>query len=224
MYAQVAGRTNDSAGDGTTTAAVLAQRMIHFGLQVGVCVRVCVCGVCACKYVLGVFAWVCVSFNEHALHGCVYALNLCVRLCVSVHGVNMCSTNVQSAHTRLYSVAVAQSVTAGANPINVKKGIDKACDYLVAQLKEVAKPIKGREDIKVRCCPCIIACVCCCVAGCMCVCVCYVSRSKKRSSKCVSQSVFPLATITTMNCLCCRDGSAVHVLYPCVPTPVAAHT
>eukprot|EP00983_Pelagomonas_calceolata_P094931 1157939-Pelagomonas_calceolata.AAC.2 len=42
-----------------------------------------------------------------------------------------------------------QSVTAGANPINVKKGIDKACDYLVEQLKEVAKPIKGRKDIKV---------------------------------------------------------------------------
>ncbi|KAF5828749.1 chaperonin 60A [Dunaliella salina] len=73
LIKEVAGRTNDSAGDGTTTAAVLAQRMIHFGLQ---------------------------------------------------------------------------SVTAGANPINVKKGIDKACDYLVGQLKEVAKPIKGRKDIK----------------------------------------------------------------------------
>uniref|UniRef100_A0A7S3R0V5 Uncharacterized protein n=1 Tax=Dunaliella tertiolecta TaxID=3047 RepID=A0A7S3R0V5_DUNTE len=73
LIKEVAGRTNDSAGDGTTTAAVLAQRMIHFGLQ---------------------------------------------------------------------------SVTAGANPINVKKGIDKACDYLVEQLKEVAKPIKGRKDIK----------------------------------------------------------------------------
>jgi chaperonin GroEL (HSP60 family) len=32
--AQVAGRTNDSAGDGTTTASVLAREMIHFGLQV----------------------------------------------------------------------------------------------------------------------------------------------------------------------------------------------
>jgi chaperonin GroEL (HSP60 family) len=31
---QVAGRTNDSAGDGTTTAACLAREMIHFGLQV----------------------------------------------------------------------------------------------------------------------------------------------------------------------------------------------
>ena len=30
---QVAGRTNDSAGDGTTTASVLAREIIHFGLQ-----------------------------------------------------------------------------------------------------------------------------------------------------------------------------------------------
>jgi chaperonin GroEL (HSP60 family) len=72
---QVAGRTNDSAGDGTTTASVLAREMIHFGLQ---------------------------------------------------------------------------NVTAGANPIAVKKGIDKTCEYLVGKLKEHAKPVKGREDIKVR--------------------------------------------------------------------------
>lgn len=32
---QVAGRTNDAAGDGTTTATVLAREMIRFGLQVG---------------------------------------------------------------------------------------------------------------------------------------------------------------------------------------------
>lgn len=30
----MAGRTNDSAGDGTTTAAVLAREIIHYGLQV----------------------------------------------------------------------------------------------------------------------------------------------------------------------------------------------
>lgn len=33
---QVAGRTNDSAGDGTTTASVLAREMIHYGLMVSV--------------------------------------------------------------------------------------------------------------------------------------------------------------------------------------------
>ena len=34
---QVAGRTNDAAGDGTTTASVLARDMIHYGLQVSSC-------------------------------------------------------------------------------------------------------------------------------------------------------------------------------------------
>ena len=35
LIKEVAGRTNDAAGDGTTTATVLAREMIHFGLQVG---------------------------------------------------------------------------------------------------------------------------------------------------------------------------------------------
>jgi chaperonin GroEL (HSP60 family) len=33
MLVQVAGRTNDSAGDGTTTASILARDMIRYGLQ-----------------------------------------------------------------------------------------------------------------------------------------------------------------------------------------------
>jgi chaperonin GroEL (HSP60 family) len=32
----------------------------------------------------------------------------------------------------------------------VKKGIDKTCEFLVSKLKEHAKPVKGRNDIKVR--------------------------------------------------------------------------
>ncbi|KAG2452268.1 hypothetical protein HYH02_003292 [Chlamydomonas schloesseri] len=73
LIKEVAGRTNDAAGDGTTTASVLAREMIHYGLQ---------------------------------------------------------------------------SVTAGANPIAVKRGLDKTAEYLVGKLKEHAKPVKGREDIK----------------------------------------------------------------------------
>jgi len=73
LIKEVAGRTNDSAGDGTTTASVLAREMIMFGLQF---------------------------------------------------------------------------VTAGANPIALKKGIDKTCQHLVSKLKELAVPVKGREDIK----------------------------------------------------------------------------
>jgi len=73
LIKEVAGRTNDSAGDGTTTASVLAREMIHFGLM---------------------------------------------------------------------------AVTSGANPIAVKKGIDKTQEYLVAKLKENAKPVQGRNDIR----------------------------------------------------------------------------
>jgi chaperonin GroL len=73
LIKEVAGRTNDSAGDGTTTAAVLAREMIHFGLM---------------------------------------------------------------------------AVTSGANPIAVKKGIDKTQEYLVGKLKENAKPVQGRNDIR----------------------------------------------------------------------------
>lgn len=75
LIKEVAGRTNDAAGDGTTTASVLAREMIHFGLQ---------------------------------------------------------------------------AVSAGANPIAVKKGIDKTCAFLVEKLREKAKQISGPKDIKVR--------------------------------------------------------------------------
>ena len=74
LIKEVAGRTNDAAGDGTTTASVLAREMIHFGLQ---------------------------------------------------------------------------AVSAGANPISVKKGIDKTCAFLVEKLRENAKQISGPKDIKV---------------------------------------------------------------------------
>ena len=55
-------------------------------------------------------------------------------------------------------------MTAGSNPITLKKGIDKTCDFLVKKLKEVARPVKGTDDIRVRralwsrcfCCPCVI--------------------------------------------------------------------
>lgn len=73
LVKEVAGRTNDAAGDGTTTAAVLAREMIHYGLQ---------------------------------------------------------------------------AVTAGANPISIKKGIDKTVEFLAAKLRENAKPVQGREDIR----------------------------------------------------------------------------
>lgn len=70
---EVASKTNDSAGDGTTTASVLAREIIKLGLL---------------------------------------------------------------------------NVTSGANPVSVKRGIDKTVQGLVEELGKKSRPVKGRDDIK----------------------------------------------------------------------------
>ena len=72
LIRQAASKTNDAAGDGTTTATVLAHAMVKAGLR---------------------------------------------------------------------------NVAAGANAITLKKGIDKASDFLVSKIKEMAKPIADRNAI-----------------------------------------------------------------------------
>ncbi|WP_053361407.1 chaperonin GroEL [Bacillus sp. FJAT-27251] len=72
LVAEVASKTNDVAGDGTTTATVLAQAMIREGLK---------------------------------------------------------------------------NVTAGANPMGIRKGIEKAVATAVTELKAISKPIEGKESI-----------------------------------------------------------------------------
>ncbi len=72
LVKQAAEKTNDMAGDGTTTSTLLAQSIISQGLK---------------------------------------------------------------------------NVTAGANPMLIKRGIDKGVEALVAEIKKVAKPIKGKEEI-----------------------------------------------------------------------------
>ncbi|MFP7299932.1 chaperonin GroEL [Neobacillus niacini] len=72
LVAEVASKTNDVAGDGTTTATVLAQAMIREGLK---------------------------------------------------------------------------NVTAGANPMGIRKGIEKAVAAAVEGLKAISKPIEGKESI-----------------------------------------------------------------------------
>jgi chaperonin GroEL len=72
LVKQVAQRTNDQAGDGTTTATVLAEAIFEEGLK---------------------------------------------------------------------------NVTAGANPVGIKRGIDKAVDAAVASLQKLSTPVKGHQDI-----------------------------------------------------------------------------
>ncbi|XVF05717.1 hypothetical protein REPUB_Repub05bG0196600 [Reevesia pubescens] len=73
LIREVASKTNDSAGDGTTTASILAREIIKLGLL---------------------------------------------------------------------------SVTSGANPVSVKRGVDKTVQGLVEELEKKARPVKGRDDIK----------------------------------------------------------------------------
>ncbi|NWK72548.1 chaperonin GroEL [Bacillus paramycoides] len=72
LVAEVASKTNDVAGDGTTTATVLAQAMIREGLK---------------------------------------------------------------------------NVTAGANPMGLRKGIEKAVTVAIEELKRISKPIEGKSSI-----------------------------------------------------------------------------
>ncbi|MDO8136852.1 MAG: chaperonin GroEL [Candidatus Brocadiales bacterium] len=69
---EVAARTSDAAGDGTTTATILAEAIFREGLKI---------------------------------------------------------------------------ITAGANPTSVKRGIDKAVEIVVEELKKLSKPVKGRSEI-----------------------------------------------------------------------------
>ena len=72
LVREVATKTNDAAGDGTTTATLLAQAFVHEGMK---------------------------------------------------------------------------NVTAGANPIVIRKGIQKAVDRAIASLTALSKPVSGKEDI-----------------------------------------------------------------------------
>jgi chaperonin GroEL len=73
MLKQAATKTNDVAGDGTTTATILAQAMVNEGLR---------------------------------------------------------------------------NVTAGANPMLIKRGIERATEAAVAEIKRIATPVNGREDLE----------------------------------------------------------------------------
>ena len=40
-----------------------------------------------------------------------------------------------------------KNITAGANPMAVKRGIDQGVEVLVAEIKKISKPIKGHDEI-----------------------------------------------------------------------------
>ena len=40
-----------------------------------------------------------------------------------------------------------RNITAGANPIEVKRGMDKACEAIIAELKKLANAVKDKKEI-----------------------------------------------------------------------------
>lgn len=65
-----------------------------------------------------------------------------------MHAHHFTATSVNASEGRIDVVLPVQAVTSGANPIAVKKGIDKTCDFLIKKLSDNAKPVKGTGDIK----------------------------------------------------------------------------
>jgi chaperonin GroEL len=40
-----------------------------------------------------------------------------------------------------------RNVTAGANPISIKRGMDKTCEKIIQELKAISKPVNGKKEI-----------------------------------------------------------------------------
>ena len=40
-----------------------------------------------------------------------------------------------------------RNVTAGANPVQIKRGMDKACEQILAQLKAISRPVENKKEI-----------------------------------------------------------------------------
>lgn len=60
----------------------------------------------------------------------------------------MCSAPAESCVVAKRQKLMPQAVTSGANPVNIKRGIDKTCAFLVERLKELSVPVSGTNDIR----------------------------------------------------------------------------
>ena len=57
-------------------------------------------------------------------------------------------TTTATVLTRAILQRAQKYLTAGVSPIEIKRGMDKACDAIVEKLKEVAIPVRSEEDIR----------------------------------------------------------------------------
>ena len=57
-------------------------------------------------------------------------------------------TTTATVLTRAILQQAQKYLTAGVSPIEIKRGMDKACDAIVERLKEIAIPVRSEEDIR----------------------------------------------------------------------------
>ena len=57
-------------------------------------------------------------------------------------------TTTATVLTRAILQRAQKYLTAGVSPIEIKRGMDKACDAIVERLKEIAIPVRSEEDIR----------------------------------------------------------------------------
>ncbi|KAI5399843.1 hypothetical protein KIW84_064970, partial [Lathyrus oleraceus] len=112
LIREVASKTNDSAGDGTTTASILAREIIKLGLL---------------NVTSGANPVSIKKGIDKTVAALVEELEKLAREIIKLGLLN---------------------VTSGANPVSIKKGIDKTVAALVEELEKLARPVKGGDDIK----------------------------------------------------------------------------
>ncbi|MGH3062721.1 MAG: chaperonin GroEL, partial [Gaiellaceae bacterium] len=134
LVREVATSTNDVAGDGTTTATVLAQAIVREGLK----------NVAAGANPMGIKRGI-----ETAVEAVVENLGaqLVREVATATNDVAGDGTTTATVLAQATVREGLKNVAAGANPMGIKRGIERAVDEIVEDLKKQSKAISGKEDI-----------------------------------------------------------------------------
>ena len=131
MLKQAATKTNDVAGDGTTTATILAQADKKWGPP-----TVTHDGVTVAKEIE----------LENPFQN--MGAQMLKQAATKTNDVAGDGTTTATILAQAMVTEGLRNVTAGANPMLIKRGIERATDAAVAEIKRIADPVNGREDLE----------------------------------------------------------------------------
>src|SRR5688572_23902048 len=151
MVREVASKTSDTAGDGTTTATVLAQAIYREGA------RNVVAGANPMELKRGIEKAVEAMTAEIKKMAKPVKGNMIAQVgTISANSDETIGTIIAQAMEKVGKDGVitveeartlrsegARNVVAGANPMELKRGIEKAVEAMTAEIKKMAKPVKG---------------------------------------------------------------------------------